>query len=327
MHALRRKRKKGIGMDDVVELTGLPVASPICFMAALGLLRICTQDHGQNVQLSWSHHARLHGMDRTTLAALLSEHMRDRSKALEFNFEVTDERGGRQPVTHLRTIQPQDYRAAVAACRGDARALGFLAGFATDAVVSDKGFVARTRLDFSSGQQKLMHDFRTLAADLDPKAKRPAFPLATRIERALYGGPYEERHTLGWDPVSLMTHAHQKEAPTDSATPGQPMTIWLAIEALPLHPVIPIEPQRARTTGFAGARAYVWPQWSVPLTLNEVELLRHRPVETLHRLPDLSALWSSNVTSVGKYGFLLPAARISCISLHPETFAKEENAG
>lgn len=309
--------------EDQVDLTGLPVASPIAFMAALGLLRVGVQDHGLQLRLSWSaqaHHACLHGICRAALAELLVEQMRGRSKALEFNFEVTAEKGRRIPVQHLRNITPQDYRQAVEVCRDDARALGFLAGFGTDAVVTDEGCIGRTRLDFSSGQQKLVEQFRSLAADLDPQARRPPVPLGTRIDRALFGGPYEERHTLGWDPAALMTHAHQRAAPTDSPTPGQPMTVWLAVEALPLHPVLP-NARGARTVGFAGTSTYVWPQWSEQLDLGEVTLLRQRPVETLVLLPGVSAVWSSAVTSVGKYGFLLPATRTQSVGAAPLGFA------
>ena len=317
----------GHGSTDVVELTGLRIASPIGFKAALGLLRVCVQDHGIDVRLSWSSTcARLHGIKADALTEMLVGHMRGRSKAPEFNFEVTDPKGGRGPVMHLRSIPPGDYRAAVAACRGDDRALGFLAGFATDAVVTDKGFVARSRFDFSSGQQKLMDEFRSLAALLDPSVRRPRFVLATRIERALLGGPYEGQHTFGWDPAGLMTHAHQPAAPTDSATPGQPMTIWLAVEALPLHPVVPIGPRRANTTGFAGSQAYVWPQWHEPLTLAEVALLRQRPVASLSQLPGVIAVWASAVTSVGKYGFLRPAARTQSVVVAGKGFALVENA-
>jgi hypothetical protein len=190
--------KQGDATGEVVELTGLLISSPIGFMAALGLLRVCAQDCGQDVGLSWSEgHARLHGISVGLLKQMLTQHMGGRSKAPEFNFEVLDEMGKRGPVMHLRTIKPSDYRAAAAAFRGNARALSFLAGFATDAVVTDKGFVARNRLDFSSGQQKLANEFRVLSAALDPALMRPKVPLATRIDRALFGGAYEEQHTFG----------------------------------------------------------------------------------------------------------------------------------
>jgi hypothetical protein len=104
------------------------------------------------------------------------------------------------------------------------------------------------------------------------------------------------------------------------------MTVWLAVEALPLHPVLPVGPRRARTVGFAGTQAYIWPQWSAPLTLAEVALLRQRAVESLENLPGVTAVWSSAVTSVGKYGFLRPAARTRSVATSPTEFALPELA-
>ena len=309
--------------ESVVELTGLAASSPIAFMAALGLLRVCSQDHGLPVRLSWNpSHARLHGIDREALLETLIDHMKGRAAAPEFNFEVVSEKGNRSPVMHLRELSPGDFRAAAAAMNGDRRALGFLAGFGTDAVITDKGFVARTKFDFSSGQQRLAEQFRDLAKLLDPLAKRPRLSLAERIARSLFGGPYEEQHTFGWDPASLMSHAHQRAAPTDSATPGQPMTVWLAVESLPLHPVISVDARRARTTGFSASNAYVWPQWSAPLCLAEAAVLRQRPVQSLNVLAGVTAVWTAGVTSVGKYGFLLPGARTLSVGATPGRFAQ-----
>jgi hypothetical protein len=55
-----------------------------------------------------------------------------------------------------------------------------------------------------------------------------------------------------------------------------------------------------------------------------VTLLRQRPVDTLAHLPGVSAVWSSTVTSVGKYGFLLPAARTHSVGTAPQRFAQAE---
>ncbi|WP_157118954.1 type I-G CRISPR-associated protein, Cas3-extension family [Azohydromonas lata] len=314
--------------DPEVALTGVPIASPIGFMAALGLLRVCAQDHGRPVRLAWTPtHAVLHGVEASVLRELLAEHMRGRAEAPEFNFEATSEDGRRSPAQHIRTITPQDFRAAAAALCGNERALGFLAGFATDAVVNDKGFVARSRFDFTSGRQQLLHKIRQLGVELSPTRERPRVGLALRIERALSGGPYEDWHSLGWDPATLMTHAHQPMAPTDRAPPGQPMLVWLAIESLPLHPVVATGPRRAGTTGFAGSRAYVWPQWHEPLSLAEVRLLRQRPVGSLEQLPGVEGVWSSAVTSAGEYDVFQPAARTCSDALAVERFARADNAG
>ncbi|MGY0196700.1 type I-G CRISPR-associated protein, Cas3-extension family [Leptothrix sp. BB-4] len=306
-----------------VDLTGLPIGSPIGFMAALGLLRVCAQDHRQAVTLSWTGTcARLQGITRDALVDLLDLHLRGRSLAPEFNLEVPLKGGLRGPVAHLREIPAADYRAAARAWRGDARALGFLAGFGTDAVVNDKGHVARTRFDFSSGQQRLAQEFRQLALSLDPSEQRARGQDPNRhhqrLANGLFGGPFEPQHSLGWDPATLLAHAHQAQAPTDTRPPGQPLLIWLAVESLPLHPVVPVG-RRAVTTGFVGARTYVWPQWAEPLDLAEVRLLRQRTVGTqdgldgidgLGGLVGITALWSSGITSVGQYGFFLPATRL-----------------
>lgn len=311
-----------------LDLTGLPLASPIGFMAALGLLRVLVQDHALPVALSWRNgRACLHGAPADQVRQTLQRHMTGRAEALEFRFEVAGDDGGRTAVQHLRTLTPADFQAAAHACRHDARALGFLAGYATDAVVNDKGFIARTRFDFTSGQQRMVDEFRKLAQALDPRSCRPRRPLAERIDAALFGGAYEEQHTLGWDPAALMTHAHQPAAPSDSATPGQPMAVWLAIESLPLHPVVPVAARRAETAGFGAGRAYVWPGWETPLTLPEVALLRARPVDTLNALPGVTSLWRAEVTSVGKYGFFRPAARTPSVDPPAGGFARSESAG
>jgi hypothetical protein len=310
---------------DTLDLTGLPAASPIGFMAAIGLLRVLAQDHGLLVALSWhAGRARLHGSRADEVRETLHRHMSGRIDAPEFQFEVAGESGNPMKVQHLRTLTPEDYRRAVLACQGDPRALGFLAGYATDAVVNDKGCVARTRFDFTSGQQRMVEEFRALAMMLDPRTRRQRRPLVARIDAALFGGPYEDQHSFGWDPSALMSHAHQPAAPSDSATPGQPMAVWLAVESLPLHPVVPVSAGRAETTGFAPGRAYVWPQWEEPLDLAEVTLLRARPVASLDALPGVTGVWRAHVTSVGKYGFFRPAARTRSDDGAPGRFAQAE---
>ena len=307
-----------------VELTGLLVASPIGFMAALGLLRVCAQDHGVAVGLSWGRStARLEGIDRDDLIELLEAHLRGRSRAPEFNLAVLKD-GQRGPFVHLREIPPADYRAAAQAWRDDARALDFLAGYGTDAVVNDKGFVARTRFDFSSGPQHLAQEFRQLAQSLDPTEARNLKLHRARVVHGLFGGPYERQHSYGWDPATLLSHAHQPKAPTHAKPLGQPLLIWLAVESLPLHPVLPVGARRAITTGFVGFSAYAWPQWTEPMNLAEVRLLRQRAVETLDDLPGIDAVWTSGITTVSRFGFFLPATRTPSDRLTTHRFAQVE---
>lgn len=303
-----------------VALTGIQIGSPLGFMAALGLLRVLHEDHGLDVNLRWQDgHAVLGGIDTHALLALLAAHMRGRQQAPEFNFEVGTGSSKPVPVVHLREIRPEDYRRAAATLADNPRALGFLAGFATDAVVTDKGFIARTAFDFSSARQELGKEFRNLAARLDPDRKRgrKEAPVEALWTHGLFGGPYAEQHSFGWDPATLMGHGQAAIAPTRSEPLAQPGLVWLAVESLPWHPVLPDGNGRARTTGWPNRQAYAWPEWSIPLSAPEVRLLRARPVPSLLQLPGITGLWASQRTNVGKFGFFLPAARTLSTQLTP----------
>lgn len=290
-----------------LDLIALRIDSPQGFLSALGLLRVCAQDLGLDVRLSWvASHARLHGIDRPTLLYGISTHMRGRSMAPEFNFPVFQDVRSKAPVSKLNCIRPEDYRAAASSMRDNSRALTFLAAFATDAVITNSGFVTPNRLDFSAGQQKFVDKIRHLADELDPA--RTDFE--ARLRKALFGGPYEQikKLSFGWDPVAVRRHACEAAAPTDSDPPCQPFSVWFAIEALPLHPILPVSPRRAETSGFDRDH-YDWPQWSEPLTLEEVRLLRQRPIDKLRELDGVQAIWRSAIARSGKYLTLSVAER------------------
>lgn len=182
----------------------------------------------------------------------------------------------------------------------------------------------RTRFDFSSGPQHLAQEFRQLAQTLDPTEARNLKLHRARVVHGLFGGPYERQHSYGWDPATLLSHAHQPKAPTHAKPLGQPLLIWLAVESLPLHPVLPVGARRAITTGFVGFSAYAWPQWTEPMNLAEVRLLRQRAVETLDDLPGIDAVWTSGITTVSRFGFFLPATRTPSDRLTTHRFAQVE---
>lgn len=309
---------------NTVALTGIQIGSPLGFMAALGLLRVLHEDHGLDVNLRWQNgHALLGGIDTSALLALLADHMRGRHQAPEFNFKVGAGGGTPAPVVHLREIRPEDYHRAAATLVDNPRALGFLAGFATDAAVTDKGFIARTAFDFSSARQELGKEFRNLAArlDTDRKRGRKEAPLETLWTNSLFGGPYAEQHSFGWDPATLTAHGQAAIAPTYTKPLAQPGLVWLAVESLPWHPVLPDGNGRARTTGWPNRQAYAWPEWSLPLSAPEVRLVRSRPVASLLQLPGVAGLWASQRTNIGKFGFFLPAARTLSTHLNPGRLA------
>ncbi len=275
----------------MIELPGLSGASPIGFLAALGMLRVLVEDRGRDARLAWRHgRAVLEGLELTDAIDELAANMEGRGDALEFTWADT-----------TRGVTPEQYRKAVAEAGGNRRALAFLAGWGTDAVVRE-GSIASTRFDMTSGQQKLLRNLRELVA---ARTNRRS------LEIALLGGPYEAQSSFGLDPAAVRFHAHEPQAPTDTKRPGKLGLIWLAFEAIPLHPVLPVSASRTRTAGWRGgaASAYVWPLWTAFLTLAEVSLLRALPVE---RLPDrlgVTEIWAARYGASGKYGILLPALR------------------
>ena len=272
------------------DFAGLTSASPIGFLAAIGCLRVLAQDRVIDVRLGWRDgHAVLDVVDPDEAINELTENMHERAKALEFTWADT-----------TRKITPERYRKACAQAKSDPRALAFLAGWGTDTVLRE-GCLAGTRMDMTSGQQKLLRDLRGLAQSVDQSA----------IKRALLGGPYQPQSSFGLDPVAVRSHAHEHKSPQKSKPPGKPGLVWLAFEAIPLHPVVPITSTRTSTIGWRSGKhaSYVWPIWDGFLTLEEVTMLRALPVEKLERRPGVTEIWASDYGSIGKYGMLKPARR------------------
>lgn len=271
------------------DLLGLAPGSPIGFLASLGMLRVLVEDRNLEAHLGWRNgHAVIEGVDPDTVIDEIAANMVDRAISSEFNWSDTP-----------RKITPEMYRNACFEMAEDHRALGFMAGWATDAVVRD-GFVTVTRMDMTSGQQKLLRELRGLASRITKD----------HLRSALFGGKYEGQSSFGLDPIAVRSHAHETQAPTKSKAPGKPGLIWLAFEAIPLHPVIPVTPTRANTTGWHNdPKAYVWPIWDSMLCLEEIQMLRTLPIERLPYRAGVTEIWTSHYGSNGKYGMLYPAQR------------------
>jgi len=183
------------------DLKGLAAGSPIGFLAALGLLRVLTSDRNHEVYLGWRDgHAIIDGIEPERAIEELAANMVEREKAPEFNWSDTP-----------RKNTPDAYRKACDQMADDYRALGFMVGWGTDTVLRDN-FIAVTRMDMTSGQQKLLKDLRVLAGKVTQE----------HFRSALLGGKYEGQSSFGLDPVATRSHAHEYKAPTKSKAPGKP---------------------------------------------------------------------------------------------------------
>lgn len=272
------------------DLNGLPAGSPIAFLAALGMLRVLVSDRGLDLRLGWRNgHAVIDGIDPNTAIEELAANMTERAKSPEFKWADT-----------LKKCTPEAYRKACNQMAGDHRALGFMAGWATDAVLNN-GFIRASRMDMTTARQRLLKDLRVLARKVTQADFRSA----------LLGGSYGGQSSFGFDPVAFRSHANEPQAPTKSKTPGKPGLIWLVFESIPLHPVVSVLPNQATTIGWRIRPniSYVWAIWSVLLTLEEVTLLRALPVDNLAGRPGVVEVWASRLGQTGRYPWLLPARR------------------
>lgn len=304
----------------MIELEGVPGTTPIGFMAALGLLRVLGEDRELPVRLSWDHATpRLHGLeDRDELLKHLVAQMQGRHRDVEWTWAKT--------VKGNNGVQPEAYaqacREAEAKSERPERALAFLAGWATDASVNEKGAVRYTRLDLTSGKQRLIDNLRAVAASLESTSKAQA-----AFETALFGGPFEHQSSFGWDPSAIRQHAHEARAPTSLKRAGKRGWIWLAAESLAWHPVLP-DAGRTRTTGCEavneGGMAYFWGLWSADAELGpgEARMLRALDFRSLARRPGVESLWTSTIAKSGNYSVLLPARRV-----HPPEQTRHSGQG
>ena len=285
------------GDSSLVELTGLPTTSPIGYMAAIGLVRVLYEDCELDVKLGWQGgHAVLDGIREDALIAALLNHMVDRHQAPEWNWNHS-----------TRGVTPEQYNQTVADLSGDGRALSFLAAFATDAVITQKGSVGNTRLDLTSGQQALIRNLRDVAKALAQSEKAEA-----SFRSTLFGGAYEDQHAFGWDPAAVLNHAHQAIAPTRMKKAGKAAMVWLAAESLALHPLFP-GPGRVATPGVQrmdNATVYHWSVWQGVVGLPTIRALRLLDLFSARQVPGITEQWISVIGSSGKYGAMLPARRV-----------------
>lgn len=101
------------------------------------------------MRLAWRNgRAVLAGLEPTDAIEELAANMTGRAEAVGPTWANT-----------TRKIAPEQYRDAVARAGDDRRALAFLAGWGTDAVLHE-GNIVGTRMDMTSGNQKLPRDLR-----------------------------------------------------------------------------------------------------------------------------------------------------------------------
>lgn len=293
----------GIEGDDLL-LDGPDGGNPLGFLCAVGTLRVATTVWGdRTVRMRWTRRA-------TGWRPVLSiEPMLEEGDFVEgvhtyCRFGRLGLEGG-QPepeaafpyftfAKNTSKIEPERYRdLAMKAVRqasstSDAFA-AFMAAFGCDACVDDDGYVRDTafRTMSGSGHQHFLGTMVTLVEDIEPSQIREALFEAWRYEDPL------KKHSMRWAPKDEKRYALQWRDPSGDPSRGMRGSMHganrLAIEALPLFPVVPrgVASGRPRlaTTGFdrhgQGVR-WTWPIWTDPITSDVCgSLLAHPDLATL----------------------------------------------
>lgn len=194
-------------------------------------------------------------------------------------------------------------------------ALEHLSSYCTDAVLEEGEMTAET--DFR-GLRNMRDDdkpgilsyFRKLAEESGAEHLR-----ASLLSPWSY--PDGTEYSLRWDSDSSRSHALSAKAPADDKS-GVTLrgANRLAIEALPLFPVMPVG-HRARTTGFTRFEKepeITWPIWVEPLGVDEVrtllslaELQKERPPRLELEARGVLQVFRSRRFNDGQYRNFSPA--------------------
>jgi hypothetical protein len=253
-----------------MRMPALDAADPLGFLAALGVLRTVAL-HDPAARLSWI-------QDGAWSAALVTSDPLDLLEVLLADLQRW--RGGHPAVEFAvnadRKVQdlkhpPEEFRSLMASLAGDPEAAEFVTAYATGVAVDGSGQTKPTSFHLTAGQQRFMD------AVLDLRAS------VTRddLEEALYGpwigrvGPKDTR----WRAASERSRALLSFDPGKEKSSTVAGAAWLAFQALPLFPVVPVG-RRAVTTGFTGRgrkEQFTWPVWSNPLNVWEIRVLLGLP--------------------------------------------------
>jgi len=289
-----------------IYLRGLTGSTPIGAMAAFGVLRVCSRiPEIVSPKLMWEMEddwiAVLQNdtVNDEEMPSIIYQYLRESEKSISYLIKKGDMEDIRLKPNKLHLVLQNMLEKSSYSERED---LDYWAAFTTEnAVDGSKGFCKPSDLYMASGNQSFAKKIIDLYSNTDEK----------QIREALYGTweyAGEHRYSMGWDPVTIRTHAVRKRAPSDDTDPlceiGAEL---LAFQSIPLFPVFSSR-GRSMTTGFVRDR-FTWPIWEYPVSYDTMRTMIQSTAtkETMLR-NGISALFQSYRKSMAKgYGTFTPA--------------------
>lgn len=298
------------GQTAVIELPALDGRVPLGYLAALGVLRLLSDDTDPGVWLSWApttvtarlHTAAAHDPDdvATMLRSILDREPGRRVPGMPFDFPPS------QAAPDPLRCSPERLAQLVAEWELEtdpAVVSEWVRALVTD-LASDRGRVDITPLAAPSGKQS----FGTMFS----KTTQAARGRASSLDEALLSWRRVDGYTGEYlDHQALFDAA---DSPTgESSERGVPGATWLALMALPLLPVIGDVAGRRRGTGWQATTDGTimrWPLWQQPLDVHAVRCLIDNPALRLNRDGDLHAQQRRRLDRLGVFA-LATAARVT----------------
>ncbi len=287
-----------------IELTALRGSDLLGFLAALGVLRLCTEELAlAETALGWpdgpDSPARLSlpAADAPATVEQLAERVREIASACHEREQLFPEVEGlpprledtkTDPMSRLRMVDSIGY-ATTARLNADRALANWLR--ATVGAVEMDGVLPRSQF-FRAGPGTVWIE-RTMGKALEYARQDGVIEHGLRAwRRAQMIGAYLD---------------HRADASAARGTPanGEPGATWLALMGMPLLPVRTLGPDQCETVGWTtpgrGARkGFHWPVWSEPMTVHGVRaLLDHPDVEAIaRRSPRARPLSSLSISAV-----------------------------
>lgn len=309
-------------------LDALDGANPLGFLAALGVLRLLTRLLPEcNPSLSWEQRLGAwrpllwtdQPMDKAQVCEILCGHgldigamFADDLLTATISVSPKNKKGEASwrdklkfPISDFRAF----CRAAVDSRSPSNEFAATWAGETAPTVEAGIGIALRTRFDFTAGQQTFIGMLRELKTSCTP----------TDLHFSLFTGwrYLPTAISMRWDTQDeKRQYALQSSDPTKSNNPpiADRGANFLAVEALPLFPVVPN--RGAEQGGFEGkgdGRSWTWPIWTHPIRLDTVRSLLAVPLADSDAWPSANRQWIG-IAAVFQSRIVMPSGRYRCFT-------------
>jgi hypothetical protein len=329
---------------NTLQLSGLKGTEPIGFLAAVGLLRVLAKRRTFGaVKLGWSDDSVWSAVlftektcDEEQLIGDLLVHMRGRAAFPVFAGVKPDGKPLDDAAWGDVKVAQDRFAMMLGAVQSEARpsdreTADFYSALGSELItLGNKDVVKPSALHMTSGNQAFLESVRELARSLDtsaPPHPKSAVPPADAFREAVFARngdgqqgwrAADEFSAMGFDPAREAVYALTATAPTSTGPRSTRAAVWLAIEAVPLFPVLPVS-GRLHTRGFdRRATTFRWPIWNEALAVDAVrtalglaEVIDEEVApERLDQLAIRAVMQSERVTIGQGYGQLRPAVRV-----------------